>query len=146
MREIKFRAWDTKYEVGDDGSVWSLDFNHTGTRQRMRHYLDQDGYPYVFLQNKGTRTKLVIHRAVAKLFLSVPPTLKHQVNHKDGVRHNGDISNLEWVTSRENTIDGWKRGRKISDDQKTKMKAGTRAFNARRWGHENPELLREVPK
>lgn len=72
-RPIRFRAWGGKYEIGSDGSVWSTDFNHTGKRKELKQYLDEDGYPHVFLNIDGKRTKLVIHRAVAKLFLSPKP-------------------------------------------------------------------------
>lgn len=115
MRPIKFRAWDGKYEIGSDGSVWSKDFNHTGKRKELKQYLDEDGYPHVFLNNEGKRSKLIIHRAVAKLFLKVRPSEKHQVNHKNGKRSDNRAENLEWVTSRENTIHGWRvNGRKQS--------------------------------
>ena len=115
MRPIKFRAWDGKYEIGSDGSVWSKDYNHTGERRSMLQYLDEDGYPHVFLNLKGKRSKLVVHRAVAKLFLGPRPTAKHQVNHKNGQRSDNRVENLEWVTSRENTLHGWRvNGRKQS--------------------------------
>jgi len=132
MREIKFRAWDKKYEVGNDGSVWSLNYNHTGQRRRLHHYLDE-GYPYVFLQHNGKRTKLMIHRAVAKLFLPPKLTPKHQVNHKDGNRSNNNINNLEWLTSQENTIHGWKRGRKVSEKQKVAASKAMIKANLKRW-------------
>lgn len=140
MREIKFRAWDKKYEVGNDGSMWSLDYNHTGKRKELRQYLDQDGYPYVFLQNNGKRTKLVVHRAVAKLFLSPKPTDKHQVNHKNGKRNDNRLGNLEWVTSKENTIDGWKRGRKPSEKNRENGKKLATFINKKRWGYETATI------
>lgn len=118
MREIKFRAWDEKYEIGSDGSVWSLDYNHTGQRKQLRQYLDQDGYPYVFLVHNRKRTKVVIHRAVAKLFVVIPRppySVPLQVNHKNGNRQDNRAENLEWCTSRENTLHGWRsNGRKFT--------------------------------
>jgi hypothetical protein len=138
MREIKFRAWDKKYEVGSDGSVWSLDYNHTGERKQLHTYLDQDGYPYVFL-NSGKRAKKMVHRLVAELFL-VQPTPKHQVNHINGIRTDNRLENLEWITSRENTIDGWKRGRTVSPIQKEAMRKGTALYNHNRW-HQGKECL-----
>lgn len=45
---------------------------------------------------------LVIHREVASLFISPPPSDKHTVNHKDGNRRNNHVSNLEWVTHKDN--------------------------------------------
>lgn len=136
MRPIKFRAWDKKYEIGSDGSVFSLDYNHTGKRKELKQYLDEDGYPYVFLVRNGKRTKLVIHRAVAKLFLSPKPTEKHQVNHKNGKRSDNRIENLEWVTSRENTIDGWRRGRKVTKKMQANGRKLAAFINKKRWGYE----------
>ena len=43
-----------------------------------------------------------IHRLLAMTFLGDPPTDKHVVNHIDGNGLNNTLSNLEWVTVREN--------------------------------------------
>lgn len=105
------------YEIGSDGSVYSIDYNHTGKRGQLRTMLDGDGYQYVFFVVDGKRYKRVIHRMVAKLFVPNPDN-KPQVNHKNGVRHDNAAENLEWVTSRENTIHGYKsNGRKPSEKQ-----------------------------
>lgn len=117
MRPIKFRAWDNKYEIGNDGSVFSLNYNNSGKRKQMKQYLDDDGYPYVVLVHKNKRTKLIIHRAVAKLFLPSPSTPKHQVNHKNGIRKDNRLENLEWLTGQENTLHGW-RSNKRKQSQK----------------------------
>lgn len=110
----KFKKYNEKYEVGSDGSVYSLDYNHTGKRKVMSQYLDRDGYPYVFFVQSTKRTKNIVHRLIAELFLK-KPTPKHQVNHKNGVRNDNRLKNLEWVTSQENALHGWRsNGRKLS--------------------------------
>lgn len=134
MREIKFRAWDKKYEISDFGDVFSLDYNHTGKRKELRQYPDEDGYRYVVLVHNRKRTKLVVHRAVAKLFLPLKPSIKHQVNHINGIRYDNRIENLEWVTSQENTIHGWKvNGRKVSEKQRLASSQAMIKANAKRW-------------
>jgi len=121
MRIIRFRALEGKYEIGSDGTVWSLDYNHTSKRKQLRTYLDRDGYPYVFLNNYGKRTKTMVHRMVAENFLEKPIN-KNQVNHKNGVRNDNQLENLEWVTPQENAIHGWRcNGRKVSDKQRLTM-------------------------
>ena len=134
MREIKFRAWDEKYDVGSDGSVWSKDFNHTGERRILKQYLDEDGYPHVFLNLNGKRSKRVTHRMVAALFLPPKPSSKHQVNHKNGKRDDNRVENLEWLTSRENTLHGWRvNGRKVSEKQRAASSVAMKKANAKRW-------------
>ena len=135
MREIEFRAWDEKYEIGSDGSVWSKDFNHTGNRRELKQYLDEDGYPHVFLNINGKRSKLIIHRAIANLFLPPRPTRCHQVNHKNGIRSDNLAENLEWVTSRENTLHGWRvNGRKPSEKMLQVASEKMKKINQIKWG------------
>ena len=135
MREIKFRACEgfPKYEVGTDGSLWSLDYNNSGKRGVLRQYKDEDGYPYVVFVVNRKRYKRIVHRLVLAAFCP-KPSPKHQCNHKNGIRHDNRIENLEWVTSQENTIHGWKRGRAISAKARQTSSKNAKALNERRWG------------
>lgn len=52
----------------------------------------------------GGRSRLV-HRLVAEAFLGPPPTSQHcQVNHRDGIKSNNHVSNLEHATPSQNII------------------------------------------
>ena len=42
------------------------------------------------------------HRVVAELFIGEPPTNDHQINHKNGVKHDNYYENLEWCLRDEN--------------------------------------------
>lgn len=57
------------------------------------------GYLSVSLYDK----KLAVHRLVAEAFIPNPDK-KPQVNHKDGNKQNNTVSNLEWVSERENSL------------------------------------------
>lgn len=142
MREIKFRAWDNcgKYLAGSDGSIYSTDFNHTGKTKALKGDFDKDGYHHVLMNIDGKRVYRRTHKLIAMAFLGEPPTPKHQVNHINGVRTDNRPENLNYLTSRENTLDGYRRGRKMSEEQRQKMSVATKLFNHNRW-HENKECL-----
>jgi hypothetical protein len=60
------------------------------------------GYLVVTLCKNGNRQYALVHRLVAEAFYGPAPSPEHQVNHKDGVRDNNHVRNLEWVTATEN--------------------------------------------
>ena len=140
MREIRFRAWDGsgKYVAGSDGLIYSTDFNHTGKIKALKGEMDVDGYPHVLMNIERKRIYRASHKLVAKAFIGEKPTPKHQVNHKNGIRKDNRPENLEYVTSRENTIHGFNRGRKISPSQIESMRQGTIRYNHNRW-HKDKE-------
>jgi len=82
----------------------------------MEKQIDKDGYLDIVLKNKlGTRSHLLVHRAVALLFLKVPEgdlsTL--QVDHLDENKRNPRYDNLEWVTKAENIRRTFENGKRI---------------------------------
>lgn len=60
-----------------------------------------NGYPAVNCRINGKQKTLLIHRAIAELFVPNPDG-KPYVNHIDGQKDNNDPENLEWCTHREN--------------------------------------------
>lgn len=134
MREIKFRAWDkSKYVAGSDGLIYSTDFNHTGKTKALKGYLDKHGYHCVLMNIDGRRVFTGSHKLVARAFLGEKPTPKLVVNHKNGIRTDNRPENLEYLTQKENTIHGWKRGRKISDKARAWGRELARITNKKRW-------------
>lgn len=63
--------------------------------------LDREGYCLVSIQVDGKKKSERVHRMVAQTFLDNPEN-KPWVNHKDGVKHNNRLTNLEWCTAKEN--------------------------------------------
>lgn len=58
------------------------------------------GYLFVHIR-KYPKTTIFVHRLVAIAFIPNPHNYK-EVNHIDGNKQNNCVSNLEWVTHREN--------------------------------------------
>lgn len=64
----------------------------------------QTGYPHVVLRGITKN----VHRFVAIAFLGEPPFPKAQVNHKNGIKHDNRLTNLEWTTARANNLHSYK--------------------------------------
>lgn len=51
---------------------------------------------------KAACWSIPIHRIVALTFLGMPPEGKNDVNHKNGIKSDNHLSNLEWNSRKEN--------------------------------------------
>lgn len=96
-------GYEGLYEVSDKGRVKSLHY-YGGDRQVvMSLSRRRDGYLYVGLSKDGKCRHHMVHRLVATAFIKNPDGLE-MVNHKDEVRDNNRVENLEWCTRSYNQI------------------------------------------
>ena len=84
-----------KYEVSDLGRV------RQGEKS-VNQYKDGKGYLRVTLYKDGKERNVKVHRIVSLAFIPNPDNLP-MVNHKDEVKTNNRVDNLEWCTSLYNT-------------------------------------------
>lgn len=85
-------------EVSSDGRIRSL---LRGEPRVLKAQKDSKGYLRIRVTIDRVKITYKVHREVAKAFLPNPENLP-QVNHIDGDKTNNDISNLEWVSNRDN--------------------------------------------
>lgn len=93
------------YEVSSFGRVRSVNRIDPAGHRRQEHMLalqlDKHGYPVVHLRLNGRDYMKKVHQLVARAFIG-PPTGHVQINHKDGVKTNAHVENLEWCTAQQN--------------------------------------------
>lgn len=102
MREIEewrdIKGFERLYQVSNLGNVKSLKF---GKERIVKPRKCGRGYLQVGLWKDGKVKCYKVHRLVANAFLPNPNNLT-EVNHKDEDKTNNKVSNLEWMTHRDN--------------------------------------------
>lgn len=84
------------YEVSEYGEI-----RNKKTKQILKNRENGNGYLRVDLRKDGKSYKRYVHRLVAETFLENFAGFEH-VNHKDEIKTNNHVSNLEWVSARYN--------------------------------------------
>ena len=94
-REVK--GYEGLYAVSTWGRVKRMsDDVMLKPEETSKGYLRVDLY-----DENGKRKHFKVHRLVAQAFIDNPEK-KPQVNHIDGNKKNNSVTNLEWVTDKEN--------------------------------------------
>lgn len=97
----------TNYYASDLGRVKSINRKDVIGREvngRIISPLNHNtGYHFIWIFNDGKRIKQYIHRLVLTAFLPNHEN-KPTVNHKNGIKTDNRVENLEWATWREQLI------------------------------------------
>lgn len=89
------------YKISSNGEVRSLPRFRSRRENTLKINHSSNGYDYYALSKEGKTKKIAIHRLMAITFLPNPNGLQW-VNHKDGNKKNNSLSNLEWISPKDN--------------------------------------------
>jgi hypothetical protein len=116
-------GYEDLYKVSDCGTVKRMNYHRIGKERVLKGMKDKKGYLQVGLWKNGVQKRFTIHRLVAQAFLPNPNNLP-QVNHKDEVKTNNHLENLEWCTPKYNSNYGTRnekiRKKQLNDLSKSK--------------------------
>ncbi len=107
MKDIK--QFEKKYAITKDGRVWSYPKYTLKSGCWRKSGFDKNGYLIIPLWKENKQYIRKIHRLVAEAFIPNPKN-KPQVNHKNGIKNDNRIENLEWVTNKQNHEHAMKNG------------------------------------
>lgn len=107
-----YPGYEGLYAATRDGKVWSYKSGRFLTPSN-----NGKGYLKVNLNKDGKSTQKLVHRIIAETFIPNPEN-KPQVNHIDEDKTNNKVSNLCWMTAKENTNYGTGRQRQTNSRKK----------------------------
>lgn len=89
-------GYEGLYEVSSKGRVRSLPFKHSRCKI-LKLVPKKKGYLFLTLSKNGVQKPHSVHRLVAMAFIPNPEN-KPTVNHKNEIRTDNRVENLEWAT------------------------------------------------
>jgi hypothetical protein len=95
------------YKVSNKGRVISF---HGNKKIFLTPIINKNGYSEVRLSNNGIKKAKSIHRLVASAFIPNPKNLE-TVNHKNFIKWDNTIWNLEWMSNEDNIQHSVNNGR-----------------------------------
>lgn len=90
------------YEASTDGEIKTFNWKGCGRIEIMKPARDNGGYLRTMLKrDDGKIHTIKVHRVIAQTFIPNPEN-KETVNHKNGIKTDNRVCNLEWATRSEN--------------------------------------------
>ena len=120
----QIKNYENCYEVSNEGRVRSVDRK---TNTALKHQTQvikkgkilkpniKRGYLTIVLTKENKRKTVTIHRLVAEAFI---PNKQECVNHKNAIKTDNRVENLEWCNHKENTQHASKLGLIVNKHRK----------------------------
>lgn len=101
-----------RYAASIDGRIWAYakeqpfpgrSRGRTYAARWLRATQSPNGYLLFCTLLNGKRHMRTVHRAIAEAWMHHPDAASLHINHRNGIKTDNRVENLEWVTPAENT-------------------------------------------
>ena len=128
------------YEVSNIGRVKNV------RRNTILRLSDIYGYTQAYLYKDGVKKGIKTHRLVAQAFIENPQNLP-QINHKNEIRDDNRVENVEWCTAEYNVNYGNRTKKQRETNEKNGYWSGktvdTQAYN-KKYKAEHRDHIKEL--
>lgn len=93
------------YYITENGDVFSRKNN--GRIRKLKPGKTSRGYLSVALRKNNKSVHKTVHSLVAETFIPNPEN-KKEINHKNGIKTDNRVENLEWITHKENVLHAYR--------------------------------------
>lgn len=111
MKDIP--GYEGRYAATEDGRIWSYKkIQCWGTRKDhfLKGWTSSKGYlRATLLDDKGRRKGWYVHRLILMTYIPNPNNWP-SINHKNGIKKDNSVQNLEWCTIEENSRHAYATG------------------------------------
>jgi hypothetical protein len=101
---LPVKNFENRYLISNYGNVKSLIYN-----KELKQFKINSGYNRIALHKDKYIKNFLIHRLVAETFIPNPNNFS-EINHKNGIKTDNYVLNLEWCTSSHNKFHAFKHG------------------------------------
>lgn len=92
----------SRYECSNTGLIKTFNWKGGSQTRIMKPAADRSGYLRTMLKrDDGVIHTIKVHRIVAQTWIENPEN-KEEVNHKNAIKTDNNVENLEWATRAEN--------------------------------------------
>lgn len=130
------------YYISPWGDVLSIRHRWNDRPHIIKPILQNNGYYGVTVSNGKNRKRLNIHRILSEIFI-YNEERKPCVNHKNGIKTDNRLENLEWVTHSENNYHAYRTGLHRPKEPKISL---DEVKNIRRLYASRNKTMPEMPK
>ena len=131
------KSYEGLYEISSLGRVKSLNYRGTGKKKILKNIECSNGYLMVNLTKNGKQKQFKVHRLVAEAFIPNPED-KPCIDHINTIRTDNRVSNLRWVTQKENCNNELSKKKYSENHRKWNSEESKKKMSESKKGEKHP--------